>query len=499
MGLDIDRTEFSEDEHASFSAKLANNLHALKHVLGSSEFGQCDGSLGAELELYIVTDDGQPLAANTEIHEAASDPQLTLELNRFNLEFNLTPVAIDADPLNVLEQEMVTKVEGLNKVARNFDGNIATIGILPTLNRDDFGPQAMTQKKRYRALSDILRARREDSFAININGKDPVKAAAEDLTFEGANTSLQLHYVVKPDEFATVFNSIQYVTPLVLAVGANSPFFMGQRLWHETRVPLFKQSIDGRNRDRRELHLPSRVDFGHGWVRHGAYELFAESVHLHRPLLPVCSDEDPLEALKAGKLPDLFELKLHQGTLWYWNRPIYDSHGDGHVRVELRSLPAGPSAVDMVANCAFHLGLAEGIRDAMEDLIPAVPFKMLEYNFYRAAQFGLDARLLWPRLSDHSLQECSAQDIALAMLDLAYQGLDRIGIDSARAAHYLGNIERRLTHKRTGATWQLDRFEQLFERQTRDKALQRMLVEYMEYSASNVSVGEWDLQAGKGR
>ena len=367
------------------------------------------------------------------------------------------------------------------------------IGILPTLQRQDFGPQAMTNMKRYHALSKVLRQRREDSFVININGADPVKAIAEDLTFEGANTSLQLHYVVKPEDFAHVFNSIQLVTPLVLAAGANSPFFMGQRLWHETRVPLFKQSIDGRNRDRRELHLPSRVDFGHGWVRHGAYELFAEAVHLHRPLLPVCDDEDPMKALSNGSLPDLFELKLHQGTLWYWNRPIYDSHGDGHVRVELRTLPAGPTPVDMMANCAFHLGLAEGIRDQVEELIPAVPFKMLEYNFYRAAQYGLDAKLLWPSLSDHSLQECTAQEVALSLLDLAYAGLDRIGIESERANHYLGIIEHRLKQKRTGATWQLDRFEHYYKKQSREKALRSMLAEYMENSNSNSPVTQWSI------
>lgn len=496
MGLDIDRTQFSDDEYVRFSNKLADNLTALKQVLDRQGFGHCNGSLGAELELYIVDDEGLPLGSNIKIHEAAGDPQLTLELNRFNLEFNLTPVAIDADPFATLEQEIIAKLKGLNEVAAGFGGNIITIGILPTLKRDDFGPQAMTDLKRYHALSEVLRKRREDSFLININGKDPVKAQAEDLTFEGANTSLQIHYVIKPEDFGNMFNSIQFVTPLVLAVGANSPFFMGQRLWHETRVPLFKQAIDGRNRDRRELHLPSRVDFGHGWVRHGVYELFAESVHLHRPILPVCNEQDPLQTVKEGGLPDLFELKLHQGTLWYWNRPIYDSHGDGHVRVELRVLPAGPSPVDMVANAAFHIGLAEGIRDQMEQMLPAVPFKMLEYNFYRAAQFGLDARLLWPRRSDYALQECRAQDVALALLEVAYQGLERIGIDHERATTYLGNIEQRLKHNRTGATWQLQRFEQLYEKQPREKALQRMLMDYMAHSRENVSVADWVWSGG---
>ena len=83
--------------------------------------------------------------------------------------------------------------------------------------------------------------------------------------------------------------------------------------------------------------------------------------------------------------PTLAELRLHQGTVWLWNRPVYDNLGGGHLRIEMRALPAGPTAVDMVANAAFLIGLAEGLRPHINELLPGLPFPRAEYNFYRAA------------------------------------------------------------------------------------------------------------------
>ncbi|MGI9288517.1 MAG: hypothetical protein ACR2P1_24240 [Pseudomonadales bacterium] len=492
MGLDIEQSEFSRGDHERFQRKLFDNLTALKRLLSEPDFGRGNGSIGAELEMYIVDERARPLAANTDIHAAADDPQLTLELNRYNLEYNLTPVGLNDSPFTAIEQEILTKLRTLNATASQFGGRIVPIGILPSLKRRDFGLAAMTNLKRYHALTEMLRQRREDFFSIRIDGVEPVSIRAEDVTFEGANTSLQLHYRVDPQQFTGTFNAVQFVTPLVLAIAANSPFFLGRRLWHETRVPLFKQSIDGRNRSRRALHLPSRVDFGHGWVRHGAYELFAESVHLHRPILPVCSGDDPLHDIDSGKLPALYELRLHQGTIWYWNRPIYDHHGAGHLRIEMRAMPAGPTAVDMLANCAFQIGLAEGLREQIEELIPAMPFQLLVYNFYRAAQFGLQAKLLWPALHKNTLQELPARDIAVSLLNTAKKGLQSIGISSAEANYYLGIIGDRLEHNTNGADWQLRQFERYYAQHSRDKALKMMLQDYIQLADENTPVAYWD-------
>jgi hypothetical protein len=57
----------------------------------------------------------------------------------------------------------------------------------------------------------------------------------------------------------------------VLAVSGNSPTFLGHRLWEETRIALFKQSVGDRPGLR---HRPPRTALGTGWLRGGARELF---------------------------------------------------------------------------------------------------------------------------------------------------------------------------------------------------------------------------------
>ena len=60
--------------------------------------------------------------------------------------------------------------------------------------------------------------------------------------------------------------------------------------------------------------------FGHGWVRRGFLELLQESVALHEVVLPLTEAEEPLAVVRAGGVPQLAELRLHQGTTWRWNR-----------------------------------------------------------------------------------------------------------------------------------------------------------------------------------
>jgi len=279
----------------------------------------------------------------------------------------------------------------------------------------------------------------------------------------------------------------------VLAVSGNSPGLFGHMLWQETRIPLFKQSIDTRHRDRYSWNAPPRVGFGNGWVRRGAAELFEEVVRLHPPLLPVCSDTEPRGESAAGQAPPLAELCLHQGTVWTWNRPIYDHHDGGHLRIEMRGLPAGPTPRDMVASAAFAIGLAEGLRPVINDLLPAIPFAIAEYNFYRAAQHGLDARLVWPSPERQGFREQPVTRIIDALLPVAAEGLARIGADKAEQERYLPLIAQRVAQYRTGAVWQRERLRQLRGRMALQPALSHMLRDYMALSRENNPVTEWPL------
>jgi len=491
MGTDIDIVDFAAADFAAFGGRLEQNLTALAGALATPGFGVGAASMGAELEMYIVDDAGNPLYCNEDILSDAKDPQLTLELNRYNLEFNLSPYSLLDSPFIKTEREILDKLQSLRAVAAQHGGRIVPIGILPTLTQADFGSHCITDKKRYHALVSQLIKRRGNEFQIDINGENPLKLQMEDITLEGANTSFQVHYRMNLEHYADTFNAIQLITPLAIAIGANSPTLFGHSLWHETRIPLFKQSIDTRHIDRYSWKEPARVNFGHGWVRRGAQELFEESVRLYPPILPICFGQEDKSLGQSA--PSLAELRLHQSTVWLWNRPVYDNADGGHLRVEMRALPAGPTAIDMVANAAFLIGLAEGIRPQINELLPALPFNMAEYNFYRAAQSGLEARLLWPQLNQAGCAEQSVTSIIGELMPCAQQGLASLGIASEEAQRYLSVIETRLQRQQTGSVWQQKRLAQLKGKMPLDNALHHMLEDFMVNSESNVPVAEWTL------
>jgi gamma-glutamyl:cysteine ligase YbdK (ATP-grasp superfamily) len=493
MGKPIKKTNFGLRDTKAFERKLHHCLKALELVLERPGFGCGNASIGAELELYLLDAEEQPLSHNVDILRQSGDPQLTLELNRYNLEYNLSPVPVLGSPFSSLEQQMLNVLKRLQVLMAKSGGHILSIGILPTLQSNNFGAEAMTDEPRYHVLASALNEIRDHTFGINIDGEDSIRLKQGDVTLEGACTSFQLHYSVEPDHFTDLWNSVQLITPLILGMAANSPMLLGHRLWHETRVPLFKQSVDGRAAIGYEWRDPGRVNFGHGWLRGGPLGLFREMVNLYRPLIPLCSNENPIAVVKQGGIPKLGELCLHYGTIWSWNRPIYDSEIDPHLRIEMRALPAGPTPVDMAANAALFIGLAEGLVDQIEPLLSALPFSYAEYNFFRAAQFGLNAKVLWPSPSQNGLQEKPIVEIVDKLLPVAEKGLIAIGVDVGEAQRLLTVISNRLKTGRNGATWQLAQYSQLLSRNlNRQEACQKLVSAYGERAISNTPVAEWD-------
>ncbi|MEC8429539.1 MAG: glutamate--cysteine ligase, partial [Pseudomonadota bacterium] len=282
MGVNITKGEFKTGDLAASESALQSNLRTLAGLLNNPEFGHLRAgrpALGAELEMYIVDGDGQPLGINEALVADADDPLLSLELNRYNLEYNLRPYSFSDAAFEATERDMLQQLARLNQLAEQRGGQVLPIGILPTLKPSHFGPSMLTPQQRYVSLVKQLSRNRGEQFRIHIDGLQPLRVAMPDVTLEGANTSFQIHYRVEPQRFADMFNAFQLVTPLVVAVAANSPGLFEHDLWHETRIPLFKQSIDARVKGRYSWQEPARVNFGHGWVRDSALELFQEIVN----------------------------------------------------------------------------------------------------------------------------------------------------------------------------------------------------------------------------
>jgi len=454
VGIDIDRESFDEAEHEPFLQRLFASLRAIRTLLERPGFGEGAPSIGAELELNLIDSAGRPARCNEAVLKHAANPRLALELNQFNLEINSTPVDLTGAPFTAIGDELRTILDTTQVAAAHHGARLVPVGILPTLSTQDVLTHAMTDRPRYRALSNKLREMRGGPFRVRINGIEPIEMGCDAVTLEGAATSLQLHLRSDPSRFADIYNAAQIATAPALAVASNSPFFLGHRLWDETRIALFKQAVDARTDRVRAGWPPPRVSFGHGWVRRGALELFAEAVSLHHPLLPAVSDEDPEAVVAAGGVPGLEELRLHCGTIWRWNRPVYDATAGGHIRIELRALPAGPTVVDMMANAAFLLGLTLGLAPKVYRMVAQLPFECARHNFYRAAQDGLNARLLWPCEAPPSPRPEPVMSLIARLLDTAYEGLIDAGVDSSEASVLLDVIRNRCETGTTGAHWQ---------------------------------------------
>ncbi len=490
MGLEIDKTDFTAEDFEQFGTRLQENLKALEMVLARPGFGEGELSFGAELELYIVDKNCRPLHINQEIIAKLKDPQLTLELNRYNLEYNFSPVLVKDNCFAATQAEALAAIDKINGAAAEWGGNVVPVGILPTLDQSDTGYHAMTKLSRFEALTKELTDIRGGPFTIAIEGEDKLQLAMDDVTLEGANTSFQVHLRVPAAEFADFYNAMQLVTPLAVAMAANSPTLFGHKLWQETRIPLFKQSIDCRPQD--SLHpIPARVNFGNNWIRESAYELFAESALLYRPILPDCSEEDPIAVAKSGGTPSLHEMRLHQGSIWLWNRPVYDPTGAGHLRIELRAFPAGPSIVDMLANAALAIGLAKLMQPNIRQLLPAIPFTYAIANFYRAAQSGLAADLFWPSLKQSQPEYKSVPQILKELIPHLSENLDAMGFVENDYKALIDVIDERLATGQTGAQWQLNKLAELRKDMHKREALTEMFTQYQRNSAANIPVAQW--------
>jgi gamma-glutamyl:cysteine ligase YbdK (ATP-grasp superfamily) len=505
MGTDIGQEEFDERDYPRFRERLEECLSALARALDHPGFGSGPATIGAELELFLVDRAGRPLPHNQAVRAATGDPRVTVELNRCNLELNASAALLAGRPFAALGGELTLLLDRIAGVAGDLGGRPVLIGILPTLSEADLSPGMTTDSPRYRALGTGLRRLRRVPVRIQISGADPLELASDDIGLEGANTSFQVHLRVDPDDFTRVYNAVQLACAPVLAVSGNSPTFLGHRLWEETRIALYKQAVDDRQADM-PRRRPGRTTLGTGWLRGGALDLFTESVRLHQPLLPVLGDHGPGaggDGPHAGgdgwRPPSLAELRLHQSTVWRWNRAIYDPASGGHLRIEMRALPAGPTMTDMLASAAFLIGLSLWLAGQDQRWTYVVPFERADHGFYRAAQLGLSAELTWPSGHRDQVRTVPAARLVRELVPAARQGLYQAGVAAEEADSLLDVIAARAASGQTGAAWQRAALASAEPGRDREQAVAAMLACYLEWADTGQPVHTWPVNVpGRG-
>ena len=357
MGEDVTATVFSREDRQRYRDKVKRNLDVFARMLRESRFDDDNRSIGLEIELNLTDEAGDPAMANAEVLEKIADDAFVTELGQFNIEINIPPFVLEGEIFDRLEQRIRDSLNAAEDKSRLAGAHMMIVGILPTLGEQHLHARALSANPRYELLNQQIFAARGEDLHLSIDGVERLSAYADSIAPEAACTSVQLHQLVHPERFAAHWNAAQAIAGVQLAVGANSPFFFGKELWRETRIALFEQATDTRPEELKAQGVRPRVWFGERWIT-SIFDLFEENVRYFPSLLPLCDDEDPLAVIERGDTPSLSELKLHNGTVYRWNRPVYEVvRGRPHVRVENRVLPAGPTVVDMLANAAFYYGL----------------------------------------------------------------------------------------------------------------------------------------------
>ena len=239
-----------------------------------------------------------------------------------------------------------------------------------------------------------------------------------------------------------------------------------------SNLPLFEQAVAVGASE-----YSKRVTFGIAYAKESILECFEANRIWYPVILPELMDVSPEK---------LAHLRLHNGTIWRWNRPLigFSVEGEPHCRIEHRVVAAGPTPLDAIANTALFLGLFEALMRSPEPLESQLPFGVARDNFYAAARYGLAAKLRWIDGKTGSLAEL----LSSQLLDTAAEGLAQAGLKPAEIEQWLGIIRGRVERQVTGADWQID----WVRRHGRDFAA--LVDNYAERQATNTPVHEWSLK-----
>lgn len=490
MGEEVNSKRYTPEERTLYREKLAENLELFDTYLRHADFKSA-GTIGLELELNLVDEENQPSLANKQVL-AHLDDEYQSEIGGFNLELNHPVLQVAGRGLKTLEAGIAHRLDKAQKAAAEEGLQITAIGTLPTLTTQFLSDEAwMTEENRYEALSNSIIDARGEYVRIELGRDETYQAEFSDIAPEASCTSMQLHLQVAPNRFADAWNASQAIASAQVAMSANSPLFAGRRLWHESRIPIFSQAIDTRTPELVNQGVRPRVWFGERWIT-SVFDLFEENVRYFPPLLPEIKD---FVEFTNADAPKLYELNLHNGTVWRWNRPIYNSDDHGaHIRVENRLLPAGPTPVDMVADAAFYYGLAEFLVGENRPVWSRMSFKEAEENFFTCARDGIHARVVWPKIGHIDVADL----VTDVLVPQARRGLTRLHIDKDLIEDYMSIIEGRAERRANGATWQLQTLEHFApgsrpDSPERREGLKAMMGAYLSNQAGGCPVHTWDV------
>jgi hypothetical protein len=469
MGQEIEQNHFTDDDFKVFNKKLEAETVYLEQLFAQNKLSQVGPVAGFEIEAWLINNKGEPAPKNQIFLDKLNDPMVVHELSLFNIELNIQPEKLQGDVFSNMQRALQNSWQKCQAAAKEIDTDILMIGILPSIRDSDLTLLNMTKSNRYKALNEqVLKLRNGVPLHLDIHGREQLKADHFDVMLESAATSFQIHLQTPLTQATEMFNRSLLLSAPMVAVSANSPYLFGCELWDETRIPLFEQAVECGELAHR------RVSFGDHYATDSLFENFKENLDAYPVLVPNLLPKD---------IDEMAHLRLHNGTIWRWNRPLLGKDDDGtpHLRIEHRVVPAGPTIVDSIANAAFFYGMMYGLPNDVA--LSKLPFPLARENFYHCAKDGLHALVDWPGLDISSIREI----LLKRFIPLARKGLTELGINNADINKYMGIIEKRVVSGQNGAEWQ-----RLFvAKYGRD--MTALTLRYLHHQNTGLPVAEWEI------
>lgn len=481
---------FSDRENIKrYMQQLLEDVEALEIMLEKGLLEKGVTRIGAEQELYIIDNDCRPKPIATELMNELDDDNFTYELAQYNLEINLDPQVFQNGCLKKMEQQLSDKLSIVRNLAAKKGALPVLTGILPTIRKRDIDLENLVKDERYLLLCKILNELTDSEYNLYISGVDEFSDTHDSPMFESCNTSFQIHYQVDPDMVVNLYNYSLLISAPLVASAVNSPFLMGKQLWKETRIALFEQAVDTRNREQNPRDITARVFFGNYWLKNSVIELYQDNIARFKAIVGADFNENSIEAIESGNVPGLHALDLFNGTIWSWNRVCYGiSEGKPHLRIENRVLPSGPTLRDEIANAAFWFGMMKGMPDRYSDIPELVDIDQAKENFLKAAQYGLDTKMMWLDNKPVSTQELIIDEL----LPVAENGLRSADIDRDDVELYLGIIKERVGSGKNGANWLIKSFQNLKKEMSRESALYSITSALVKNQQGDQPVHTWE-------
>lgn len=443
MGQEIESAEFNPADFEKFQSHLLDEMSLLRELFSHDSFISGHPVGGHELEAWLVDQSTQPAPINQEFLARLSNPLVVQELSRFNVELNSIPRKLSGKAMGLMQADLSVLWNSCQQTAATLNARLVMMGTLPVLDDSQLTMDNMSEVERYRGLNEqVFRLREGEPIRLDITGIDHLQSTHHDVMLEAAATSFQLHLQVRPENAVRYYNASVLASAPLLAASANSPFLFGKNLWAETRIPLFEQAVNTNIEGEVGHTGKSRVTFGHGWCRESMLELFEENIALYPALLPTVCDTDR---------KSLWHLRLHNGTIWRWNRPLIGIDKDSyHLRIEQRVVPAGPTIVDMIANASFYYGITSALANSRQVPESKIDFDQVKNDFYVVARHGLAASICWPGEGEVMIKDLLLEKL----IPEARAGLSELRLSEKEVSFYLDVFEARVQSGQNGAAWQ---------------------------------------------